>query len=340
MSRSRTPRIPSRSVGPVRVAILAGRRAGLAALVASGCGGSGGDSAPPPPEARGLDAPAPAFASSESADGPIRDSALVAYLANEGVLIVAAGRTVVLDALFREGVVHYARPGVSIREPLEEATGAFSGLDLVLATHHHADHFDAEAVLRHLRSNPEGRFISTLQAVSRLEAAEAAAGGGAGAESVMSRVTGAWPAEGDRETVAFGRIEVELLNLHHGRRGEEVQNLGFLLDIDGFRVLHVGDTQATVEELAAYDLGGEAVDIAFIPYWKLLEAEGPALVREIGARQLVAVHVPAADAPASYWGDTGGRAGLIRELGMAYPGVLVFTQPGESHRFGFRRPPR
>ncbi len=190
-------------------------------------------------------------------------------------MIVAGGRTVVVDALFREGVVNYARTSAPIRESLEEATGAFSDLDLVLATHHHADHFDAEAVLRHLRSNPEARFVSTLQAVSLLEAAETPAGGGAGSESVMPRVTGAWPAEGDREAVAAGRIGVDLLNLHHGRRGEEVQNLGLLLDIDGFKVLHVGDTQATVEEVAVYGLGGEAVDVAFIPYWKLLEAEGP-----------------------------------------------------------------
>ena len=39
----------------------------------------------------------------------------------------------------------------------------------MLASHHHGDHFDAEAVARHLASNPGARFVSTRQAVDRLQ---------------------------------------------------------------------------------------------------------------------------------------------------------------------------
>ena len=41
-------------------------------------------------------------------------------------------------------------------------------VDLILATHNHADHFDPIAVGRHLRANPEARFVSTKQAVKSL----------------------------------------------------------------------------------------------------------------------------------------------------------------------------
>ena len=44
----------------------------------------------------------------------------------------------------------------------------FAGVDLILASHFHGDHFDAASVARHLRANPEAVFLSTNQAVAEL----------------------------------------------------------------------------------------------------------------------------------------------------------------------------
>jgi L-ascorbate metabolism protein UlaG (beta-lactamase superfamily) len=264
------------------------------------------------------------------------DSALIAYLANEGVMIVAAGRTVLIDALFREGVRGYTTVDDRMLEAMELGVGAFGGVDLVLASHHHADHFDPASVLRHLRSNEIARFVSTAEALSDLEDAVAgSAPEGETGESVLGRATGVTLEEGQDTLLSFDDVQLRVLDLHHGQRPEPIQNLGLLLDIGGFKILHVGDTEASLEEFAVYGLEHEGIHVVLLPYWKLLEADGPRLVREIGANRVVAIHLPAPNAPTSWFGPAGSRLGLVSELDRAVPGVIVFDEPGETHQLGY-----
>ena len=53
------------------------------------------------------------------------------------------------------------------------------------------DHFNAEAVAKHLRNNPEARFVSTRQAVEKLRRVD-------DFDEFRDRVSGFWPAEGTR----------------------------------------------------------------------------------------------------------------------------------------------
>jgi L-ascorbate metabolism protein UlaG (beta-lactamase superfamily) len=295
------------------------------------------------PMAGAGDGSAAAVSDAESGEAPPageeppipRDSALIAYLANEGVMVVASGRTVLIDALFREGVRGYATVNDRMLEAMERGIGAFAGVDLVLASHHHPDHFDASAVLSHLRNNEIARFVSTRQAVSRLESVTRGSSQAASGDPVFERAMGVFPEEGQSTVLSFDNIQLRVLNLHHGQREDPVENLGLLLDMGGFKVLHVGDTEASVEEFAVYGLAEEGIHVALLPYWKLLEAEGPRLVREIGATHVVAIHVPGPSAPADWFGAAGSRLGLVSELDQIVPGVIVFEEPGETHRLGY-----
>ncbi|MDH3733816.1 MAG: MBL fold metallo-hydrolase, partial [Gemmatimonadota bacterium] len=151
------------------------------------------------------------------------------FLANEGIILVGGqGAVVVFDALFRDGVEGYqtiSREGPTLEDPWHFA----GGVTLAVASHHHPDHFDAPAVLAHLRTNPGTRFVSTETAVDLLRALNPT-------ESVMSRVTASWPVEGERDLLDFGTVRLETLNLHHGRgRSPTVQNLGHLVEAGGLR---------------------------------------------------------------------------------------------------------
>jgi L-ascorbate metabolism protein UlaG (beta-lactamase superfamily) len=281
--------------------------------------------------------------SSQAASPTPRDSALIAYIANEGVMVVAAGKTVIVDALFRDGVSGYETVNSSMREAMERSIGAFGGVELVLASHHHPDHFDTGAVLNHLRNNPVARFVSTTQATALLDAAligeagDPAGVSGSGLDAtVLERVTGVWPEEGRDTVFAFDDIELRVLNLHHGRDFDPpVENLGLLVTLGGFRALHVGDTEAGVEDFASYRLAAERIHVAFLPYWKLLEDEGEELLSEIGAEIVIAIHVPATGAPISWFGTAGSREALVSELERTVPGVIVLDEPGETHQIGY-----
>jgi L-ascorbate metabolism protein UlaG (beta-lactamase superfamily) len=269
--------------------------------------------APPmPPAASRQDAPR--ASEGESAAGQVR----ITYVGNEGFLIAAGGRKILVDALYREGVQGYVVLPERRRALLEGARPPFDKVDLVLATHHHADHLDPRAVGAHLRANPRAVFVSTAQAVERLRT------GFEGFGAVRDRVRGVSPAEGERVRREVNGIPLEIMFLHHGRN-RPIENLGFLFRIGGRMMLHVGDTEATPADLARQNLPADAIDVAFLPFWFLLGEEWPGAVRSvIRPRRIAVMHVPPRGARDPFIRSLGGRERMLSAIESAFPEALVF----------------
>src|SRR5687768_9408924 len=70
----------------------------------------------------------------------------ITYVANEGVLLESDGVRVLIDALVRPNSLHYAVLPDGPREAIETAVPPWEGIDLILVSHMHVDHFHAEAV--------------------------------------------------------------------------------------------------------------------------------------------------------------------------------------------------
>lgn len=256
---------------------------------------------------------------SVAADGP-----RLTYLANEGFLIEGGGKTVLVDALHHGTVDGYPALPPEMLQRLEAATGEFADVDLVLATHHHGDHFEPVAVGRHLTANPKAVFVSTEQAVERLRT------GFDGFSKIADRVHGVWPAEGETAKLDVGGIELTVLHLHHGRnRRPPVQNLGLLFSVEGTRFLHVGDTEVTAQDVAPYESVLRGIDVLLFPYWHLLGDPDQALRKAIAPGQVVAMHLPSEDAPARWFGRDGSLEKLVERL-LALPGVVVPVASGEG----------
>ncbi len=208
----------------------------------------------------------------------------VTYLANEGFMIAGSGRKVLIDALFREGVEGYAVISPATRALLEQARSPFDGVDVALATHFHADHFDAEAVLAHLKNNPQALFFSTNQAADKLRATGQF-------DAVKTRVVGRLPKEGERFRNEHRGLRVQLLNIHHGR-GRPIENLGFIVEIAGKRILHIGDSVAEAAVFQKYEVTKDSIDVAFLPFWYFLNDDFKQAVRgQIRPRHLVVMHI-------------------------------------------------
>ncbi len=105
-------------------------------------------------------------------------------------------------------------------------------------------------------------------------------GGSPDYEKIRQRVRAVYPKEGTR--VTFPELGLEVLNLHHGRgRKPLVENLGLIVRLGNFKVLHVGDTEITREELAATGLAENAIDLALIPDWLLVYPPWKGMVESI-----------------------------------------------------------
>lgn len=213
----------------------------------------------------------------------------VAYLANMGVLLESGGQAVLIDALFGDGLGGYPAVPPAERARLEAGEGRYGEVDLVLVTHVHADHFDPHAVARYLDANPWAVLLAPRQAVDSLVAKAPEA-----YRRFESRVHGITPPPGEARSLEVNGVPVRALRLvHPPSRNEPVELVGWRVDLGGRRHLHVGDIGADVHGLDAFDLPGEEIDVALVPYWLVTGRDGRRLLDErVDAGRLVALHVP------------------------------------------------
>ncbi len=257
--------------------------------------------------------------SSESSATEVR----ITYVGNAGFLIDVGAKKILVDALYRTGVPGYAVHPQELQDQLEIAKPPFDGVSLLLATHVHNDHFDPNAIGRHLVSNKSATLVTTPQSVDRMRQSFVAF------SAVGSRVHGLVPNEGDTATVPLDDISLTVLNLHHGRT-VPFQNLGFLIEVDGVRLLHAGDTEASQADLGLYGLRAKNIDVAFLPFWYFLDESGLKAVREaIAAKTVIPMHVPVAGAPAVLFSTARDRESVFRVL-EALPGMVVFKKEMET----------
>lgn len=240
-------------------------------------------------------------------------------LANEGVLFRAGETVVAIDAAVREPYsVYGALPAEAFAE-LAVGEGRFAGLDLLLVSHEHRDHFQAEAMATILAGNAGAMLVSSPQVVE--SAAEAVAAG----DRDRLRAVDPCAAEatedgrGGEVRLDLDRVRVDFLCMPHGGRHRgRIYNLGHVVEIGGRRVLHIGDVANDRAIFAGFELPSRKIDVVLVPYWMFWGDEEELVRTALAAPVVVAVHIPPGD-----------LAGVREELAERWPEVRVLS-PLES----------
>lgn len=256
---------------------------------------------------------------SASAQGPARqDGVTITFLANEGVLLSAGNKKVIIDGLFLKYGPEYATPADSTQAALQRARGPFDAVDLVLVTHRHGDHFHPAPVAQHLLANSRATLLTSSQVIDSLRGRLPA--GAQLAPRLMARTT----APGTRLREVVNGVTVELLGLPHGgARHRAVEHLGYVVELGGRRVLHVGDTDISEASFAPFRLDTARIDVALLPQWMVTNDEGRRVIeRWIRPRQVVAFHVPEGEAESA-----------SRAVQAALPGAVTFGRSLEMRRW-------
>ena len=216
-----------------------------------------------------------------------QDGVTITFLANEGVMLSSGTQKVLIDALFQKYQTGYAVPADSTRATLERARAPFDSVDVVLVTHRHGDHFHPASVAAHMRANPHAVLLTSRQVIDSLRERYDAAG------LTDSRIMSPTVAVGTRRRVVVNGITIEVLGLPHvGRRHRRVQHWGYIVELGGRRVLHVGDAEVNEEALALFRLDTARIDVALLPHWDVVSRDGHRVIeRWIRPRQVVAFHV-------------------------------------------------
>jgi L-ascorbate metabolism protein UlaG (beta-lactamase superfamily)/ketosteroid isomerase-like protein len=205
----------------------------------------------------------------------------VTFVGISGFLIEVDGKKVLID-----GLSNYTPPAVEQRLLAGEAP--FDGLDLVMATHSHGDHFNAAAVGRCLRRHPKAAFVAPKDAADLVS-------------GFPDRVFPLQAVEGKRTPLEVNGIRIQAMPLSHGIPPAGIPgivNLGYLVTVGSVTFFHSGDidpSELKPELLRALGLPDERIDFAFVPGFFLAMPEPPPFVTKgIRPRVFIAAHLPSA----------------------------------------------
>lgn len=283
------PTTPQRQVGPVLASNAMGHRAFV--LLAFGvCAPALACTTSPPPSVASSSPPAAETTITEppAAGTCTTAQALEITLASNAGLVVRSGETSVLvDVIYGESFPGFTINSPQQREAIDQGAAPFDDVDVVLATHHHADHFDAEMVGAYLMRYPAVHFVSTQAAVDLVLATLPVDHGADG------RLHGYGFEQGSAsvEHLELGAVGIDIVELRHVG-DQPTPNVGFVVELGGQRVLHVGDTLVAGEAFPIAALG--RIDVALMPYWYLLdETSATFLGTVLDPPHLVPMHLPA-----------------------------------------------
>lgn len=243
-----------------------------------------------------------------------QDSGLeVIYLGNEGFYVKSESVAVAVDGLHQKRIPPYLVVPVETRRQMLMGQTPFERLDALLVTHEHSDHFSADLALQLLGARSNVHVLAPAQAADRLA--------GEHERLVEIRPTS--------QPWSLGGLKVTVLDLHHGK-GRPIDHNAYLVEMDGFRWVHFGDTEIQPAELAPYRSQlEEPLDVAFLPFWLLFEEAWRAeLTRVLPTKAVVIMHIPAVGEDA-FVRSKGGISGMIKDFQAVHPAILAFRQVGD-----------
>ncbi|MBN1564672.1 MAG: MBL fold metallo-hydrolase [Anaerolineae bacterium] len=185
----------------------------------------------------------------------------VTFVGNAGFLITVGDKKILIDGLFEGLNDNYWVPD-DVIELLETAAPPFDNIDLILITHEHADHYSRRVTRRHLENNPEAVLVSVPNVARQM--------------ALYAQTIPVDLAVGESTQMVVADMGLEVLNILHGpvRDGQLViLNLGFVITVDGVRILHTGDLDAanvSVEDLRDhYGLVDKHITLGMVPHFIL-----------------------------------------------------------------------
>ena len=201
----------------------------------------------------------------------------ITYTGNMGVLISDEKTAVWIDGLHEYYGPEYLNPPDSLIEKAYTKRPPFNNLQWLLFTHYHRDHFSKKLVNHFLQKKSRYKVIGAPQVVDSLLASDA---------------VNAW----DKNTEVFydnlSSLRIKAFNIPHTwpQRHAKVQNIAYLVELNGFRILHTGDADTDMDAFTHAGIG--LIDAAIVPEWFINNKSGKQIIENLGAKKVIVAHIP------------------------------------------------
>lgn len=241
----------------------------------------------------------------------------IRYIANEGVFLQATNaqgqsQKVLIDALHQKYRPTYLYPSAALTRQMIQGKAPFDKVNLVLVTHIHADHFGASACARQLSQNPRTQLVGSSQIRDSLQK-----------NSLYSQIKNQIYVASKAETLTLNQIPLTILPIAHtwASRHGWVKNMGYIVTLNGKKILHVGDADVSEEVLKPLELHKQSIDVAILPLWFANSRKAQQLVKKyIAPRQVVVAHLPA-----------GKEEAMAQAVKQYFPKAIICKKSGEEY---------
>lgn len=258
------------------------------------------------------------------AHGALLADVTITKLANEGIVISDGQHRVMIDGLVVEPYAVYGGlppEDVSLFDRLE---GPFKGIDIALASHRHHEHNQPDFACRFLQKSTTTRFYSSSQVIDLMrEKCRKLV-------TTSPRIVTIAPDYGHPFVLDEPWLKLTAFPLSHGtRKYAKIQNYGYLVEMGGVRILHVGDAAMDPADFERAGLQDIRLNVALIPFLYFQPGPGAELVNHyLNALTKIAVHIP-----------PGELEEVKTYMNARFPNVLILDKPLETVRIIASDPP-
>lgn len=220
------------------------------------------------------------------------DDAAVTYLGNAALMVSHLDTQVLFDPFFHHHYNQYQLVPDAIRAAIFAGEEPYDSIDLIVISHAHEDHFDANDLVGYLKVHQQTNVVLPQQAIESLKQIE-------GYQDVAIRVKGVALKYGDLPIgMQIGNTHLDVVRIPHAGwpARSEVSNLVFRVTLNQtVTVMHMGDADPDDDHFQPHQAfwQQQETDRAFPPYWFMLMPAGQAILKNrINAIETTGIHVP------------------------------------------------
>ncbi|MFA0816306.1 MAG: MBL fold metallo-hydrolase [Anaerofustis sp.] len=209
------------------------------------------------------------------------------YIANSGVCVQFKDKKVMIDGVHIKTPNPYFPTHEKTIEKMLLNKEPFHNIDLMLFTHHHTDHFDANATNEILKRNKHIQLVAPETVLNMLSASENYN------PLLASQIRAVSIPKHKSMQMNLHDIPFEITHLiHDGETYQGVENYAYMFEIKNKVYLHVGDAQAAMSNFEPTNIFDKHVDVLIVPFPFIGLSAGRKIIKQIGPQRVIVVHLP------------------------------------------------
>ena len=184
----------------------------------------------------------------------------VTYIANAGFLIESSGNKILIDALFNNGWNTYLIPTDSIVSKIIHQQAPFDGVNLMLITHNHEDHFNDSMVIAYLNNNTKNALIAPPLVTNSIIKNPTF-------KNNKNQIVELKKNNRDKNDTTINGIRVRSFFILHDSR-PNIEHVGYLIDIGEVKIFHSGDNNGSDSvEYEKLQLKKEQINLTLLNFY-------------------------------------------------------------------------